>query len=126
MGPSVFEAPEGVTFDISNQINYASVLTKKGADILALGGTPTVSADGRLVVAKGTLKPILGMALKGLPVEFANGAELFIDPEQISEGVEMGDLIVASGTKLTVRFLGQDDGSQHHEIILLLIFLTVA
>ena len=125
-GPSVFEAPEGVTFAISNPIDYASVLTKKGSGVLALGGTPTVGADGRLVVAEGLLKPISGTALKGLPVEFANGAELLIDPAQISEGVEIGDLTVASGTKLTVRILGQDDGLQHHETVPLLVFPTVA
>lgn len=125
-GPSVFEAPEGVTFAISNQIDYASVLTKKGSGVLALGGTPTVGADGRLVVGEGTLKPISGTALKGLPVEFANGAELLIDPAQISQGVEIGDLTVASGTKLTVRILGQDDGLQHHETVPLLVFPTVA
>lgn len=125
-GPSVFEAPEGVTFAISNPIDYASVLTKKGTGVLALGGTPTVGADGRLDIAEGTLKPISGTALKGLPVEFANGAELLIDPAQISEGVEMGDLTAASGTKLTVRILGQDDGLQHHETVPLLIFPTVA
>ena len=125
-GPSVFEAPEGVTFAISNPIDYASVLTKKGTGVLALDGTPTVGADGRLDIAEGTLKPISGAALRNLPVEFANGAELLIDPAQISEGVEMGDLTVASGTKLTVRILGQDDGLQHHETVPLLVFPTVA
>lgn len=125
-GPAGFDAPDGVTFSIANPLDYEATLTKTGAGTLALGGMPTVGTAGRLVVGEGTLKPISGTALKGLPVEFANGAELLIDPAQISEGVEIGDLTVAPGTKLTVRILGQDDGLQHHEIVPLLVFTTVA
>ena len=122
-GPSVFEAPEGVTFAISNQIDYASVLTKKGSGVLALGGTPTVGADGRLDIAEGTLKPISGSAFRGLSVSFATGTVMLFDPAVTPDGVEVGSL-ASEGQRVTVRLAREDDGQYHHETVPLFVAPT--
>ena len=95
-GTPRFKVKEGFTLTLSNQVTFATTLTKEDAGVLELGGTArfmdgqaeTAPVEGQngLLVAAGALKVSSKEACDGLAISFAEGAKLVI-PAQSADGL---------------------------------------
>lgn len=95
-GTPRFKVKEGFTLTLSNQVTFATTLTKEDAGVLELGGTArfmdgqveTAPVEGRngLLVAEGALKVLSKEACDGLAISFAEGTKLLI-PAQSADGL---------------------------------------
>ncbi|MBQ0032603.1 MAG: hypothetical protein KBT68_07355 [bacterium] len=74
------EVGEGKTLTINEKITYAngSVLTKKGAGVLVLGGAADVAGSAQIVVAEGGVQALSAAALAGVTLSCGeNGAFVY-------------------------------------------------